>query len=249
MDALILAGGDNQGKLSQVSAAPGAALIPIGNRFMVDYVISALRATPGIGRIALVGPLEHLQAHYRDAGVILAQAGSNSIQSTLRGLAVLNPSGRLLVATGDIPLLTPEAVVDFIRLCGDQSADLYYPVVTREASETRFPGTHRTYVRLKEGVFTGGNLFLVNPAVVESCMAKAEELFRLRKSPVAMARAIGLGLLVKLLLKRLSLAEAEGTVSRLLGIRGNVVISAYPELGVDVDKPADLELIRQVLAV
>lgn len=248
MDALILAGGYNQGKLRQASDAPGEALIPIGERIMVDYVIAALRATPGVKRIALAGPVEYLEPHYRDSGILLAPAGKNSIQSTINGLAVLKPAGRMLVATGDIPLLTPEAVADFIRLCGDQSADLYYPVVSRETNEAYFPGVHRTYVELKEGVFTGGNLFLVNPAVVENCLTKAEDLFRLRKSPVAMARIIGIGFLLKLLLKRLSIPEAERKVSHLLGIKGKVVISDYPEVGVDVDKPTDLDLIRQVLA-
>ena len=54
---------------------------------------------------------------------------------------------------------------------------------------------------------------------------------------------MGVGFVIKFLLRSLTLAEAERKVCQLLGmIKGVVVVSKYPEVGVDIDKPKDLEL-------
>ncbi|NLL17815.1 MAG: hypothetical protein GX262_02185 [Clostridia bacterium] len=69
----------------------------------------------------------------------------------------------------------------------------------------------------------------------------------LRKSPLALCRLIGPMFIMKYLLHRLSLREVELKFSRLLGIEGYGIISNYPEIGIDVDKPSDLEFVRQIL--
>jgi hypothetical protein len=61
---------------------------------------------------------------------------------------------------------------------------------------------------------------------------------------------LGVGFVIKFLLRLLTLAEAERKVSQLLGmIKGVVVISKYPEVGVDIDKPNDLELAYKAMGV
>ena len=60
---------------------------------------------------------------------------------------------------------------------------------------------------------------------------------------IGLCRLLGLKFVIKFLLRSLTLKEAEEKVSRLLGgIKGIVVISQHPEVGVDVDKPGDYEL-------
>lgn len=249
MDAIILAGSAEKAALVP-EASVAEAMIPIGDRPMVDYVLCALRACPRVERVAVVGPREELWRHYGGrADVLVVQGGYTVMQSMLNGLAALQPEGMVLVATGDIPLLNGEVVESFLRLCDRQAADLYYPVVPREVNEAAYPGVRRTYVRLREGTFTGGNLFLVNAAVVERCLERGEQLIRLRKSPLALARAIGFTYILRFLLHRLTMEQAAQRVSRLLGVRGVVVVCPHPEVGIDVDKPSDLELARRVLAV
>jgi len=48
-------------------------------------------------------------------------------------------------------------------------------------------------------------------------------------------------------MRMVSLREAEEKASDLLGIAGMVVVTTFPEVGVDVDKPCDLELVIKVL--
>lgn len=248
VDAVVLAGGLNQEHLQQCSNVTLEALIPIGDRIMVDYVIGALKASQVVNKIAVVGPVEELQKIYQEKDLILCPPGKTVINSVLQGLDALQPEGRVLVCTGDIPLINREVVDDFIGKCDREDIDLYYPVVPKEANDAKYPGVQRTYITLREGTFTGGNMFLVNPQIIAACAQKGEQLVRLRKSPLALSRQIGLLFILKFLLKVLSLQETEQRFSQLLGIKGKAVICHYPEVGIDVDKPSDLELVRKVLA-
>ena len=164
------------------------------------------------------------------------------------GMAALGHRDKVLVATADIPLLTAEAVNDFLAQCSGADADFYYPIISKEMNERRFPATRRTYVRLREGTFTGGNIFLVNPDIVTRSLAVANRIIENRKRPLTLCGILGWGFVLNFLTGRLRLREVEQRVSELLKLRGAVVHSPYPELGIDVDKPSDLELVRAAIA-
>lgn len=249
VDAVVLAGSPNNGPLKECSPVPYEALIPIGSKSMVQYVVDALVQTRGVERIVVVGPREELANHLKGTEVLIAPAGNNLLENVQRGLVELPGTRRVLLVTSDIPLITPQAIEDFLELCQDQRADLYYPIVPREVVERRFTASvRRTYVSLKDGMFTGGNIFLVNPEVVSRCLLQGQRLVDARKSPLRLSRLVGLGFLIRFLFHRVTVEEAEARVSRLLGIRGSVIISRYPEVGVDVDKPVDLALARTLLS-
>lgn len=248
-DAVVLAGSPNEGRLRECSPVASEALIPIGNRIMLDYVVAALLEANSVNRLAVVGPKAELEKLYaRNERILLADSGATVIDSLKAGIEALNPKGHILVATGDIPLLSAEAVDNFVAECTDLDVDVYYPIVSKEVNERQYPQVKRTYVHLKEGIFTGGNLFLLNPAKVDSCAEKGSKLISLRKSPFGLSRQIGLLFILKFLFRQLSLKEVEVQFSKLLNINGKAVILEYPEIGIDVDKPSDLELVRKVLA-
>ncbi|MCL6635903.1 MAG: NTP transferase domain-containing protein, partial [Peptococcaceae bacterium] len=179
--------------------------------------------------------------------VAVVNSAGGIMENIEAGLKQLSGEKRVLLVTSDIPMLTPRAVDNFLDLCGNMSGDLYYPVIAKQVVERIFPSTRRTYVTLKEGVYTGGNLFLINPAVFKSCVENGRRIVSLRKSPLGLCRLLGAGFVLRFLLHSLTLAEAEKKVSQLLGIRGVVVVSEYPEVGVDVDKPGDLELVLKAM--
>lgn len=255
VDAVVLAGGLNSGPLKDFAPTKSEALIPIGSRPMVEYVVNALKHTPEVNRIVVAGPLEELKKVFGETPeVILAAGGSSAVETLRLGVEVLLREGLALegrplalVVAADIPLITPEAISDFLRLCGQRQGEIYYPVVSREANERKYPGVKRTYVRLRDGCFTGGNLILVDTRIVERCAQLAEEMVKRRKSPVALSRLLGFGFLLKFLLRRLTLAEVEAKASELLGVSGVAVVSSYAEVGVDVDKPSDLQLAHRLL--
>ena len=88
---------------------------------------------------------------------------------------------------------------------------------------------------------------MLNPAVYKKC-GKWRKIISLRKSPIGLCRMLGLKFVMKFLMRSLTLKEAEEKVCRLLGgIKGVVVISKHPEVGVDVDKPDDYELALKII--
>lgn len=248
IDAIILAGSTNDGRLRSCSSQNYEALVEIACRPMVSYVMDTLRESRYIGRIVIVGPRDELVRLFAGMDrVLVAPGGKTPVESLVNAFEVLKPSGRVLVATSDIPLLTGKSVADFIKKCSRHEADFCYPVIPREVNDRFFPGVKRTYVKFKDGVVTGGNLFMINPRVVPDCVQKAELFVECRKSPVKLAKLVGWRFLLKYLTGTLTLKDAEAKVSQIFGIRGMVVISPFPEVGIDVDKPSDLLLVSEKL--
>ncbi|GAB6179101.1 nucleotidyltransferase family protein [Desulfotomaculum defluvii] len=243
IDALVLAGSMNNVHLKNNSSEAYEALIRLGPLPMLWYVICALRNCNEVQRIVVVGPPEVKKELPPD--VLWVESGLTMIENIQRGNALMK--SHYLVASSDIPLLTSESISGFLELCKELTDDLYYPLIPRETVEKAFPGAQRTYVSFREGVFTGGNLFLVNPRVVERCLTIGQELVDLRKKVFALAWRVGIPLLLKLLFRVLTLQEAQERVSKMLNIRGRAIICPYPEVGMDIDKPADLELICRAL--
>jgi GTP:adenosylcobinamide-phosphate guanylyltransferase len=243
-DAIILAGGENSKRLSAYAPQCYEALIEIAGKPMVSFVAEALAASRQVERIFVLGPVDELAKCNLPSDCIILEGGQ-TIAGTIRsGIEALGHTRRVLVATADIPLLSVEAVDDFLAQCSRVDADLYYPIVPQEVNERRYPGNKRTYVRLREGTFTGGNLFLVNPVIVGHCMKVAEEMIDNRKNPLKLCRLLGWSFVFRFLCGSLKLQDVEQRVSQLLQITGAVILSPYPELGIDVDKPSDLELVR-----
>ncbi|MGL5513835.1 MAG: nucleotidyltransferase family protein, partial [Sporomusa sp.] len=171
--------------------------------------------------------------------------GGQTILETIdQGMKALGHANRTLVVTADIPLLTPAAIEDFLDQCAGLDADLYYPIIAWTDHERRFPGNKRTYVRLKEGTFTGGNIFLVNPKIVDQCMKVAERIIANRKNPLKLCCLLGWTFVIQFIFGTLRLKQVEERVETILGVKGAVIQSQYAELGLDVDKPSDLDLVR-----
>jgi hypothetical protein len=57
----------------------------------------------------------------------------------------------------------------------------------------------------------------------------------------------GLWPFFKLVIRRLSLSDAEERACKVLNLRGRAIPFPYPEVGMDVDKPFQLEIARAEL--
>ena len=246
-DAIILAGGENTKKLTGPSPEPFEAMIDIGGRPMVAIVAEALRASEFIGSIYIVGP-KVLSGCKFPPDTALLGSGATITEAICIGMNALGHSRKVMVVTADVPLLTPPAIDDFINRCLQVEADLYYPIVPRSIHETTYPGNSRTYARLKEGTFTGGNIFMVNPSIVPACLKQGERLIENRKNPLKLCHILGWSFVFQFLLGLLPLERVERRASYLLGIKGIAVLSEFPEVGLDVDKPSDLDFVRAILA-
>jgi GTP:adenosylcobinamide-phosphate guanylyltransferase len=246
-DAIILAGGKNTDALERMTEEKYEALSNIAGKPMVSFVAAALANSKNIGRILIIGPKQELEKISFSERISILEGGATLLETIQLGVAALGHTHKTLVATSDIPLITTAAVDHFIAECTEKTADLYYPIVSKEIHNRRFLNNKRTFVELKEGTFTGGNIFMVNPEIIPRCLEFSRAVIDKRKSPFALCCLLGWGIVWRLLCRSLTLAALEKRVSEVLGITGKVIKTPYPEIGIDVDKPSDLELVQILL--
>lgn len=242
--AVVLAGAPMDSDLQAEYPLKFRAEIAVAGKPMLQHVIDALRASSHVTNIRVVGEIQ-----CEGSEETIPSAGG-LMENLAAGLEA-SEEDRILVVTSDIPMLTPEAVDDFLIRCGDFSADFYYPIIPKEACEDRFPGMRRTCVRLAEGTFTGGNLMLVNRRFLLENMDGIREAIAARKSVFQLARLVGFSVLVRMIIAQLILPGAlrldllERTVGRILKGNMRAVRTPFPEIGSDVD---NLEQIRHAEA-
>lgn len=254
MDAVVLAGGgvEPQDPLYDYTQGRPKALLDIAGKPMLQWVLDALEAAPSVERLIVVGldALTGFQAT-KVSSLLPGQGGLlPNILAGLREVQRLNPTAEYtLLVSGDIPGITAEMVEWVITHALDgEPFDLAYLAVPREVIERRFPASRRTYLRLKDTEVCGGDMQVVRTSLAETHTEIWERLIAARKNPLRQAQMLGWDLMVKLLLRRLTVDEAVRLAARRLGVRGKLLLSPYAELGMDVDKPHQVELMRQALS-
>lgn len=235
---MVLGGGGGDA-LSWAAGVPAKALVPFAGRPLVSYVLEALRGCPSVAHVLYVGDA---------APVITAQVeevlppGETFVQSFsvgVRAALARAPRQSVLVTTADLPWLRAEALGDFLGAAS--GAALVYPVVEEETATAQFPGQRRTFVRLRDGRFTGGNLMLIAPEMVPALLPFVERAYRSRKNPLALARLFGVDFTVRLALGRLSLGVVEARAAQILGLPVRAVVTPHASIGADVDGPEHLK--------
>ena len=227
MKALILAGSQEDCPLKGEHS--NKALIKIHDKVMILYIIDALRKLEFIDTIAVVGSKQELSP-IKDQVDIIIEGGATLTDNIQKGSEVFPDEEMILILTSDIPMITPEAIEDFVGKSLKLNADFCYPIVPKSENEKRFPELKRTYVKIKDGVFTGGNIILVKSGKVKLCINQARAFMEFRKKPWKLANILGIGFLFKLLLGTLTIRELEKRVSDLFDIKARAVISLYPEI-------------------
>jgi molybdopterin-guanine dinucleotide biosynthesis protein A len=231
VEAIVLAGGRPDDPLARRLGVPSKCFVPFRGRPLVEHVLEALAAS-GLTTL-VVGPEHPLEPAPR-----LQLPDRGGMLENLEAALEVAHSDKVLVASGDMPFLSAEAIRYILGQA--PKAGLVYCAVRKEEIERSFPGMRRTYARLKEGSFTGGNVILLDKALFSSALGLARKVVALRKNPLALAQRIGWGVLFKLLLGRLSIPELEARVSRLLGMPARALVVPFAGVGVDIDEEEDL---------
>jgi GTP:adenosylcobinamide-phosphate guanylyltransferase len=235
VEAIVLAGGHAGDPLAQKFGVASKTLVPYRGRPLVEYTLEAL-VQAGL-EVILVGPPAPLnptpRTYLPDHGGLIAnlEAGIHAARGD-----------KVLVATGDMPFLSVEAVRWVLKHA--PQAGFVYTIIARPVIEQRFPGMRRTYARIREGSFTGGNIVIIHKKLFYTALPILRRALELRKKPLALAQMIGFGTLLKVLLGQADIAGLEAKVSQIIGVPARALITPYAEVGVDIDKEEDLQWLR-----
>lgn len=241
--AIVLAGRENAGKLKDMSTEQWEAMIPVAGRPMLQWVLDAVNASTEVGRVIVVGPEDALRDRVQCRDLSFAAPRGSIVDNVRAGLTQLPPDDMVIIITSDIPLITGATIDGFLAECrAAGSAELYYPILERHTMEGRYPTTKRTYAKLVEGTFTGGNFFVIRAGRVEQLAELADKFVGARKNVLQMASLLGWTFLVRLALGRAHLQQIVDKAVKVLGFPARAVISEQAPMGIDVDKPSDFEL-------
>jgi GTP:adenosylcobinamide-phosphate guanylyltransferase len=249
--ALVLAGTRPGGDpLARDAGVSHKALIEVGGRPMLSRVLAALDAVPAVTRIVVAidhpGLLEQLPPCGKPVSIMPAASGpSASVAAALEREPL-----PLLVTTADHALLQASWVVEFLGAAsvGDAlEADALVALARREAVLARAPDTIRTWLRFADGDYSGCNLFLLRTPAAAGLVRLWQQVEAERKRPLALLQRLGIIYALRYRFGWLGLSQALDRLGHLAGARLAPVILSDGRAAIDVDKPADLALVRRLL--
>jgi 2-C-methyl-D-erythritol 4-phosphate cytidylyltransferase len=257
--ALVLAGrrGPSDAFADALANADGAdhhALIDVAGTPMLLRVIRVLESSPNIAKVvisiddpAALDRVPELASRVADGRVQCRVAANSPSRSVAAVLADTRADEPVLVVAGDHALLTRE-MVEYVTGAEPDGADVLVAVVTAEVIRARYPESTRTYLNFRDHQVSGANLFaFLTPEAgrVADFWVNAEQF---RKRPWRLVSVFGPAALFAFLFRRLDLDAAFDRVSDSVRARVRALRLPWAEAAIDVDRPADLELVNRIIA-
>jgi molybdopterin-guanine dinucleotide biosynthesis protein A len=250
IDALVLAGGiPSEGQpLYPLTRGQPKAFLQVAGTSMAQRVLDALADAKQIRRVVVVGLDGGLRFPRELAFVANHGDMLDNVLAGARKILELDAQAeRLLVISSDIPSATGAGIDWVIEQAGTTHDDFYYCVMERRSMEELFPGCRRTFYRFRDREVCGGDLAVISTRLFSMDTSIWQRLTAARKSRWRTAATIGFGVLILFLLHRLSIDDAVRHASRRLNVRGRAIACPYAELGMDIDKPFQLDLVEQLI--
>ena len=245
IEAIILAGAE-AGDFDTDGTLLSRSMVKICDRPMLDWVTEAICKNSYVTRCCVIGNVE---TKYAD---VILEPCETIVKNIKKCLNEFVCSEYLLLCTSDIPLIDSDCVTQFIEEAQMTKADFVYPICRKDICIDLYPDLKRTFVKLEDGEFTGGNIMFMKTDFLRKILPFLEKLFNARKSPIKLSKILGMRVLFKLILSRfnpkfLDIEYLEKTVSSILGSTVKAVITPYPELCEDLDKPSELNAFEEIL--
>jgi len=236
--------------LLKAASVAHKGLLNIGGQTIIARVAAALTEA-GLGDhivvtadLALQGAFQ--RAINKDAVVEFQEPGKSPVATFQKMIDLYAGERGLLVTTCDHALLSAEMINSFLD--GIQSEnDAAAAIVEESVFRAEFPEARRTFIKLKDGAFSGANLFWVNPARADPLFSFWRSLEINRKNPLKMAGAIGVVTALQYLTGSLDRTGLVARIKRKTGVNGQLVALPFANAAIDVDNLADLELVRALI--
>jgi GTP:adenosylcobinamide-phosphate guanylyltransferase len=253
MDAIVTAGGIPlpEEPLYPATQGESKALVDVAGKPMIQWVMDALSDSKTIDNVIIVGLTEKSGLVCSKKMYFVSNQGKMvaNLQAGARKVKEINPKAEhVLMVSSDIPGITGKMVDWVVNTDMQTDLDVYYHLLERQVMEKRYPGCKRTWTHLKGMEVCGGDL---NTARISLLLSEETDLWEkitdARKSPMKQAAMVGFDTAFLLLTGQLTLEKAETNIMTRLNITGKAIVCPYAEVGMDVDKLFQLEIMREDL--
>ena len=253
MDAIVTAGGIPQPgePLYEFTLGKSKAMLDVVGKPMIQWVLDALEDAQTIDGIVIIGlPPESEVVSSKVMARIPNQGGMvDNIRTGVNKVLEMRPGAQhVLLVSSDIPTITGEMVDWVVNTALESDHEAYYNVITRQVMEQRFPGSNRSYMRLRDVEVCGGDMNLIKTSLVTQNDELWNKLVAARKNALKQAALIGYDTLFLVFFHLVNLDSAVKKAAKRLHLTGRAILCPYAEVGMDVDKPFQLELVRTDLS-
>ena len=242
---------------------PVKALLPFLGKRVIDWQLDALRQSPYVEEIYLLGlgpkdaffdhPVQHVPVELK----------ADFPDKLSAGLSFLRSQGKepemIVISSSDAPAMSVGSVnLFFEHLHALKGYDFVLSVVPEDITEKVFPHAGRVVGRFRDHQVYPGELYALSPAAIIRGQEVIHELGRRRRLINRQKEKIGMWpitryvarrpktwpLILKFLLGRASLQEGERAFSLAFDCRAKAVIIPDPGFGMDMDLPEDYERLK-----
>lgn len=234
LNAFITAGGRIDGEFARRAGTDIKALIKLGGTSLVQRAIEAMRGSGHIEKIALIAPREMREMPDVQGADYFIPASRDGVENILLGLRQFQKDKYVILSSSDLPFVTVHSVKNFIARCPANAA-VCYPVFLREEIDPDLRPGVPSYVKLRDGHFTGGSIFRLETGLMVQRITQVGESFHARKSAFDMARLLGWKILLKFLLGICSLDDILKRGEEILGGKCAAVRGCDPAITLDID--------------
>lgn len=241
---IILAGGETSPEFVSKTGVTNKACLVVNGKPIFQTVLEAVIESGRIENVIVVGnvPAPSGISHIADQG--------SFVKNLYGGLEHLGPAEFVLIATADAPFITAAAVGEFIDQSMSKNVDVCWPIIPVDECKRLFPNMARTTLKVAEGSFTGGNLFMAKSAALRRVRPLINTFFEARKSVKKIASLLGTSIVIRLLLGRfvsakfLSIQHIKTRLNEVMGVAFEEIIMHDAGVGVDVDKLEHVDALR-----
>ncbi|MGE4322939.1 MAG: nucleotidyltransferase family protein [Sphingobium sp.] len=239
--------------LARAAGVAVKALVPVAGDPMINRPARALLDHPAIGRVIVLTQSPDLlvedaaTAWLADHPRVMFERGGAGIASSL--LALLDRPDvtfPLLMTTADHVLLDRAMLDQMVTQAS--GADIAVAMVERRTLLARYPASRRTWLKFRDGWWSGANLFWFGSTAARPAIALWQDVEQDRKKGWKVLAAFGPLPLLGALLRILTLRGGIARMGRRMGLTARLVAMDQAEACIDADKPADVALIESILA-
>ena len=130
---------------------------------MIQWVLDALGDAKHVDNIIIIGLSPKTDITCKKPLHFISNQGrmlANIVAGVEKSVELDPKSEYVLVTSSDIPGISGEMVDWLIETCMETKEDLYYGVIPREVMEARYPGSNRTYTKLKDVQLCGADIHI-----------------------------------------------------------------------------------------
>lgn len=238
--------------LAAAAGVPVKPLVPVAGEPMINRPARALLAHPAIGAVVVLTQApDHFLTDSATAWLandprVRFERGGQGIATSL--LALMERGDLpfpILLTTADHVLLDSTMLDQFIAEA--TGADIAVAMVERRTLLARYPGSRRTWLKFRDGWWSGANIFWFGSASARSVITLWQEVEQDRKKGWKILAAFGPLALLGALLRILTLRGGIARIGRTFGLTARLVAMNSPEACIDADKADDVTLIESIL--